>query len=525
MNAHCPGVAATDSLCAANRGGPLCAQCLEGYSETVGGICQNCSGSVSVVFFVIIVVIVASILIGMYVVILRSGSEMMEAAAREDASKQERVRRSTIGEKSDAFGADDVGLDYDTNRYGDHISWHGPPSPRPNFTYKMKIALSFIQIVTNVAIGLETPWPATFKTFIGWFNPANLDFVQLSAVKCVVTSTYYTKLWTFCIIPVLLITGVILFVLIPGYIANSGSTPEGRTARKIVRKKTWKLVLFTLFLVYPSVSSFVLRLYVCKYVDGVAYLVADFAITCYDSTYNFHARLDIITVILYPVGIPLFIYAMINRYKNRLDEVGIRAELGFLYDAYDRQFFFWELLDMVHKLTLVSLIAFLPYNLQMPGGIVVVGLYTMALLVCQPYIRKGDDKLHLISQVEILCLLVAGHVFQTDFTKYDKKMDIIMSVILIIAFLSFILYFLLQCAQALRKLWKDRFRNNVKRSQDNFDAAESEMTGVQSRRSFAAPTSEMNNPVFDKETVDNNLEDGSIKSSGKSRLMHRPSES
>jgi len=465
MNAHCVGGdGGSDKLCAASRSGPLCAQCMDGYSETVGGICQKCNGGGSIAFFVIIVLLVASIMFGMYYIVIRSGSEMMEAAAKEDLNKQERRRNSEAGIGN--VGAEDINLDYDTNRYGDHISWHGPPAPKPNFTYKMKIALSFVQIVTNVAIGLETPWPATFKTFIGWFNPANLDFVQLSAVRCVVKSTYYMKLWTFVVIPVILIACVLLFVTLPGIIRTRGSSLEAKTARKIVRKKTWKLVLFTLFLVYPSVSSFVLRLYVCKYVDGVAYLVADFAVKCYDDTYNMHAKADAIAVAVYPIGVPLFIFGMLYRYRTRLDEVGVRAELGFLYDAYDRKFFYWELVDMIHKLVLVSLIAFLPFNAQMPVGIVVIGCYTMALLVCKPYIRKGDDKLHLIAQVEILCLLIAGHVFATNYLKFDKTMDIVMSVVLIIAFLSFILYFVLQCVQALRKLWKDRFRGIVTKASE-----------------------------------------------------------
>jgi len=310
------------------------------------------------------------------------------------------------------------------------------------------------------------------------------------------------KLWTFCVIPVLLIFGVLLFITVPGLLRSRGSSPEASAARKIVRKKTWKLVLFTLFLVYPSVSSFVLRLYVCKYVDGVAYLVADFAVQCYDSTWNMHAYINIATCVIYPVGVPLFIYMMLRRYRTRLDEIGVRAELGFLFDAYDRQYFYWELVDMIHKLVLVSFIAFMPYNAQMPVGIAVVGCYTMALLICSPYIRKGDDKLHLISQVEILCLLIAGHVFSTNFLKFDRTMDIVMSVILIIAFLSFILYFVLQCVQALRKLWKDRFRKNVNQTNKDLTIDDN--------------TTEMGN--LDASTVPRTLHRTSI---GSTRDLHR----
>ena len=57
---------------------------------------------------------------------------------------------------------------------------------------------------------------------------------------------------------------------------------------------------------------------------------------------------------------------MLYRYRLRLDEPGIRAQLGFLYDGYFRDVWFFEMLDMLHKLCLTSLVVFLPYSGQMP---------------------------------------------------------------------------------------------------------------------------------------------------------------
>ena len=47
----------------------------------------------------------------------------------------------------------DVDFESRANRYGDVLTIEGPPQPKANFTYKLKIALSFAQIITNLAVG------------------------------------------------------------------------------------------------------------------------------------------------------------------------------------------------------------------------------------------------------------------------------------------------------------------------------------------------------------------------------------
>jgi hypothetical protein len=65
-----------------------------------------------------------------------------------------------------------------------------------------------------------------------------------------------------------------------------GNDPVSRLKRKldfkIERRKFWKIVLFTLFLIYPSVSATILRFFVCRDVNGVWLLNEDFSIQCYD---------------------------------------------------------------------------------------------------------------------------------------------------------------------------------------------------------------------------------------------------
>src|SRR5688572_6877271 len=84
-------------------------------------------------------------------------------------------------------------------------------------------------------------------------------------------------------------------------------------------------------------------------------------------------------------GIPVYYWFLLHRNRNRMQQPGIRVQLGFLYEgeargllgspqevtphdhplallaaAYDRDSWWFELVDMINKLFLTSLLPFLP---------------------------------------------------------------------------------------------------------------------------------------------------------------------
>lgn len=125
---------------------------------------------------------------------------------------------------------------------------------------------------------------------------------------------------------------------------------------------------------------------------------------------------NIAMLLLYPVGVPAYFLIILVRAKTSFRTPETRAELGFLYDGYATDTWWFELVDMAHKLCLTSLLGFFPTDLQLPGesmirapsnpsqcvttvGMCITCLYTVIILVRKPYYRKGDDRLHLFAQV------------------------------------------------------------------------------------------------------------------------------
>jgi hypothetical protein len=257
-------------------------------------------------------------------------------------------------------------------------------------------------------------------------------------------------------------------------------------ARKRRVRQCWKLVLFTLFLVYPYVSSNVLRTFSCREVEGVHYLIADFSVRCFDSRWDRFLPYSIIMILVYPVGIPLLFFSLLwfvsivavvfcarensltpAQHRYDFNRVEIRLQLGFLYDGYASDTWWFEMVDMLHKLVLTSLLVLFPPDAQLPVAMVASTIYTMVILVKKPYYRKGDDRLHLYAQVEIFLLLLAGYAFfRGSIDSLDDSMDALMSAFLIIVVLGFIGVFVAQSFKILKKMWRD-----YRRGQDDSEPA------------------------------------------------------
>jgi len=325
----------------------------------------------------------------------------------------------------------------------------------------MKIALGFLQIITNLAMSLEIEWPEQLENFIAEFNFFNLEIFTGAATECAVDTTYYTKFWLMCAAPPVLIVALLFGYLLPAYFNKKTRVlhpDEKKVQRKAARQQFWRLVIFTLFLFYPTVSSTILRTFVCMDVDGTSFLRTDFSVTCDTARHAAHRRMAFVLILIYPVGVPLFFFVMILRYylQNRLENNGVRTEVGLLYDGYERKYCFFEMLDMAHKLILTSLLALFPYEWQMPFGMFAAALYMAAIMFGKPFIRKADDRLQVLAQAELMLYLLAGHIFNKRVPK-DSYIDPVMTVCLISGFIGFLVYVVTTSLKSGKKImWENK---------------------------------------------------------------------
>lgn len=510
---HCTG--GMTGECGGNREGVLCNRCAEGY-EVVGAVCRKCnSASNSIIILVVMVIFIFLVIVGMFHVVLKMDKHQLHQLKN----------RSELESLGLEFKEDFISFrTIQASRYGDEPSIEGSPTPSPNFVYKLKIMLGFFQICVAMALNLDLPLPGMFKSFISSFNFANFDVVQWTRFGCVVPITFLEKHFMVACFPFALLSGIFLIYLFPKWISyyyhhrranDAVESAKLRLRFKRGVRKFYKMILFSLFLIYPTVSAIILRLYSCRSIEGISYLNADFRIRCDSKEWKMYAKFNIFFTLVFPVGIPLlFMFLMYTR-RHNLHRPEVLVKLGFLYAAYFEDAWWFEIADILHKLALTSLLVFAPLNYRLPVAMVIVLIYLMTFMLVRPYIRKGDDRLHGLVLVELLLLLIGGHVYQ-NIGKIDRKMDLVLSIVFIGITLCLLLFAILQIFSLTRKMIRmKRHPEDPKIERASFldlkvqeNRADRRLDGVKFVKNPMLPLSEkftQGSPQLDEEKFDDML--------------------
>jgi IPT/TIG domain/Transient receptor potential (TRP) ion channel/Tyrosine-protein kinase ephrin type A/B receptor-like len=504
--------------CSGQRVGAICAVCRDGYhSPTTTGDCVECPDyETSLIYTFLFSILVVGVLVLMYYVVLRTDRHLIrDAKIRTERKKQN---------EWEFFEDEEEATQTTKNLYDKAEVEHGlAPRAKPNFVYKLKIILGFFQISTNLAFALDIPWPTYYQSFISVFGLVNFDFIQWSNAGCAVNVDFYDKYLAVTLTPIAVMMLVSLFYLLPRYIKQLHQNEDydlRRAAQARERKKFWKLFMFTVFLIYPAVSATTLRLFVCRDIvigtdveqnqagdtvvseNRVSFLLSDFDVECRTERWWNYVKIDVFFILLYPLGIPCFFLGMLYFNRNRLNLPDVRVQLGFLYEAYTNDLWWFELIDMLNKLVLTSLLGFFPpdyQTLQLAFALVFSATYLVTILLLKPYIRKGDDRLHLFAQNLIFIVLLAGWTFVKFDSEgdLDEATDITYSVVLILAMAFLFMFFIGQIVVIAKKMW-DRYRaeKELKAQLERDDANVDTTHDIRGLR-LPKDAMMMRNPLFD----------------------------
>ena len=95
-------------------------------------------------------------------------------------------------------------------------------------------------------------------------------------------------------------------------------------------------------------------------VGSVAYLTADLSVLCSGPQYTTATIFNVVFVIGVVVGWPAFLIWYLRRVqeRNRTQDVAVLDRVGFLFEQYRAEYLFWDVLETVRKLYLVTVVAF-----------------------------------------------------------------------------------------------------------------------------------------------------------------------
>lgn len=330
------------------------------------------------------------------------------------------------------------------------------------------------------------------------FNIANFDIMQWTRFGCVMPLNFLDKHLVVAVFPFVLFGMLLLLYLFPKFIMYLFRRLKSKSLADVLRNrmrfyrgllKFWKLFLFTIFLIYPTVSSSILKFYSCREVNGVSYLTADFRVRCDSSEWKSRVALNILFTILFPLAIPIGFATLLYFNRQSLDHPKVLLSMGFLYAAYHRDIWWFEIVDIVHKLALTSLLVFVPLDYRLQIGIIIVGFYLMLSVSLRPYVRKGDDRLHLLILCELLLMLIGGYVYRV-MGKIDSQMDWVLSIIFILLTFMLLSLLIIQIITLVLKM----ARNRKKNMQTQIDLFELEIRLLRSDKRFR-DVSFVRNPI------------------------------
>lgn len=175
--------------------------------------------------------------------------------------------------------------------------------------------------------------------------------------------------------------------------------------------------MWMVLIIYPPVSRRVLEFFQCsENIDGQYYIVRDYRIKCFDKKWFEMFPVALIALILYPLGIPVFILFKLWRYRKDLKNSLVLSRYGFLYAAYRENVFLWDAWELIRTLFLTGIVI-----LIWPGRtsqVIVAAMANLTFLIIlqyiQPYKNNNDRNLAVLSDIALTLTMLIGLLIKTD---------------------------------------------------------------------------------------------------------------
>ena len=158
-------------------------------------------------------------------------------------------------------------------------------------------------------------------------------------------------------------------------------TDPGKSLLSIF-KRNFQGFFFFCFLIYSELTGQMFDVLRC---DEYGYMKSNPWILCSGSIGRTFQILAIVMLIIYTIGLLVLASYLLYREKSQLHEPAIKAQIGFLYEAYREEFFWWEIPSFVRRLVLIVLVIFLPAHSIVHG--LSIGGTLIFLMILQQWLK------------------------------------------------------------------------------------------------------------------------------------------
>jgi hypothetical protein len=335
---------------------------------------------------------------------------------------------------------------------------------------RLKLVISFLQMATAVALNTNLHWPPLFLAVMGWLRLVNLNVMPWSAVSCVVKVDFYTRYVIMLIFPFVVIGTLALVLLARGLtkkpLKGLNVIPYGMSKLRFSLLQLKKVAFIVIFLVYPRISSTCMGMFLCEKIDGSWFMKGDFSTPCFDSRWYDFLPVNIVLLVLVPLGVPaLFLYS-VYRSRDRLNQPEVQYTHGFMYKSFRMEMWWFEVVTLLLKLTMTSLVPFFGTVHQLRAGIVILFVFFLLVLFFKPYFEVKNEQLQLLTIASLFTINFGG-LLLNEGEEYTPLADLTVALFMLATMVG---VFSVACQEAysilllniasVRELCKKRFQDS-----------------------------------------------------------------
>ncbi|XP_031561218.1 putative leucine-rich repeat-containing protein DDB_G0281931 [Actinia tenebrosa] len=365
-----------DSECSVGYEGPMCAMCSRHF-YMLASICRKCPTLPWIVTQIILVIV---IVVGLIVLLIRDKKN-----------------------KSSGRSLSDI------------------------MTARLKILIGFYQVTSGTISSFSyVHWPDAMIKLVRYAEVFQMNLLQAAPLHCISDSlktNVHVKLLAAVLFNVVAIMAGIVY-----YHIRVRQIPSKR--RSLLQQRCYRTVFLILFISFPMTCSYIFQALpetcqeVCTSTDEKfckSYLKSDYSVECGSKTFKVKSLFSYVLV-FYPVGFPSLIFYLLWKYyykggkhASREERVhtkndGIVEGLKFVYENYASNVWFWEIIELVRKVLLTSVILLAHAESRTYLGVtaIISGIYAVLFAYYKPITDTFEHWLQLTSLLATMVNMIVG---------------------------------------------------------------------------------------------------------------------
>ena len=264
------------------------------------------------------------------------------------------------------------------------------------------------------------------------FQIANLELNGPWTLGCVIHMSFLGRFWMYTLTPVAILTLMIVAYCICGRARRSTKRDNPKAiaiGKKCTKTKVMKMTISLLTFIYPQVSHVVLQMFHCReFADGKSRLYSsDFQLKCFEGIHQDYVGIGILFTLVYPVGVVVIVFVVLLRNRHKMDPSSsefnedVFEAFGSIIKNYSKDCWFFEVLLLVHRLFLCSLVTHLRPGT--PEQLIAAILWVVLFLTLTGYLNafrnRSDTLLFSLTQVAIFIVLFDALIRKANFQRVD----------------------------------------------------------------------------------------------------------